>query len=210
MSVKRMILLGFLTILAGWFVFETGFDRGEPLSADKLIRLHVIAHSDSPYDQKIKLQVRDEIIKLMAPYFKEAKTVEEAREMALGKLPLITETANRYLSSLGIAYSAQGELGRFDFPAKAYGNLVLGEGNYEALRVVLGEGQGRNWWCVLYPPLCFLDISNTIGVEAQELSESSDQVKQVGARPVQVEVRFKILDEIRHYFAHRTLVQSNS
>lgn len=210
------IKLSILTILFvfGAIMFIYGYREvnAHPLDKANLIRLHVIANSDSVYDQKVKLQVRDEIIKYMSPYLNKTTSIEEARAIVLRKLPAVTQEANLCLNSLGTAYSAHAQLADFTFPTKAYGDLILPAGEYEALRVVLGEGKGRNWWCVLYPPLCFIDISNTIAVETNniEISSSSEESQLANGPPVQVEVRFKVVDKLRDFLLERSLARADN
>lgn len=140
---------GFFLLLFG--IGVGGFCLGhqeynaKPLPNNDLIRLHVLANSDSAYDQKVKLLVRDKIIEYMTPYFQEAKTIEEARAKVHEQLAEIKKCADNQLLSLGENYAAQVEVGNFNFPTKAYGNLVLPSGEYEAVRIVLGEGAGKNW-----------------------------------------------------------------
>lgn len=210
------IKLSILTILFvfGAIMFIYGYREvnAHPLDKANLIRLHVIANSDSVYDQKVKLQVRDRIIKYMSPFLNKTTSVEEARAIVLKKLPNVAQEANSCLNSLGTSYSAHVQLADFTFPTKAYGDLVLPAGEYEALRVVLGEGKGRNWWCVLYPPLCFIDISNTIAVETNniEISSSSEESQLANGPPVQVEVRFKVVDKLRDFLLERSLARADN
>lgn len=128
-----------------------------------VLRLHVIANSDSPSDQAAKLKVRDEIIRIMGPRFNEIKTNGEAVQIARASLPDLETAAAQVLKESGKDYSAQAYLGRSDFPTRIYGTRVFPTGEYTAVRIVLGSGQGRNWWCVLFPPLCLKDINNSRG-----------------------------------------------
>ena len=116
-----------------------------------LVRLHIIANSDSEKDQRVKLMVRDAIIECEKDIFKEGikKTLNNEEK---GK---IKKTAEKILYAQGARYGARVETGDFYFPTKQYENITLPAGKYDAVRVVLGEGQGKNWWCVMYPPLCF-------------------------------------------------------
>ncbi|MEL7566751.1 MAG: stage II sporulation protein R [Dehalobacterium sp.] len=210
MKIKKRVvfLLVALLIGAGGFWFGYQEYNAKSMAANNLIRLHVLANSDSVYDQKIKLMVRDEVIEYMAPYLKEAKTIEEARLAARTHLSDIKKTADNCLASLGLGYQASVELGDFNFPTKAYGDLVLPSGQYEAVRVVLGNGEGRNWWCVLYPPLCFIDISSTVAVNVRDLPDNGEKVRQVSAQPAQVVVRFKIWEEVQSLFGKRSLAKA--
>ncbi|MDF2519526.1 MAG: spoIIR [Clostridia bacterium] len=142
--------------------------------ADKLIRLHIVANSDSMEDQALKRKVRDEVIRQMSPKFEDLKDVSEVESVIESNLGLIEDIANQVVKQENKSYGAQAMLGSFDFPTKVYGNLVLPAGNYQALKVVLGQGEGQNWWCVMFPPLCFIDIAHGVVPEdtMDELKES--------------------------------------
>lgn len=118
-----------------------------------IVRLHIIANSDEEHDQQIKLKVRDAIIDSQKEIFSDGikNTLnKEEREKLLKK-------SEQVLNEQGVNYKATIETGKFYFPTKKYDNITLPAGNYDAVRVVLGEGGGQNWWCVMYPPLCFAD-----------------------------------------------------
>nr|WP_315989530.1 stage II sporulation protein R [Desulforamulus aquiferis] len=125
--------------------------------AKQLIRLHVIANSNSFEDQTLKLHVRDLVVNEMKERFNQANSRQEAEEVVLASLEEIKELASRQISREGKDYPVEIMVGDYDFPTKSYGNFTLPAGNYHAVRVVIGEGQGNNWWCVLFPPLCFVD-----------------------------------------------------
>lgn len=120
------------------------------LSAVMPLRLHVVANSDSAVDQAVKLQVRDAVLQEIGA----ADTMEAAVDKVLQKGEQILAAAEAALAEAGADYTAKLYLGTEEFPRKTYGNLVFPQGKYTALRVVLGEGAGQNWWCVIYPPLC--------------------------------------------------------
>lgn len=127
------------------------------------LRLHVVANSDSAADQKVKLAVRDVILRETAAQFDAVLTEAQAEECVRENLDRIVAAANAELRSQGFSYSASAELGRFAFPTRVYSDRTYPAGEYRALRVILGEGKGKNWWCVLYPPLCttVVDRENT-------------------------------------------------
>lgn len=131
-----------------------------------LIRIHVLANSDSPTDQALKLRVRDAVVQQTAPLFQEARTVEEAREVARANLGSIREVAEREVRAAGKDYPVTVSMGCYHFPARTYhlssGDITLPAGDYEAVRVVLGRGEGANWWCVLFPPLCFVELQPSV------------------------------------------------
>ena len=139
-----------------------------------LIRFHVIANSDSQEDQQLKRDVRDAIIEEVGGNFQKNATVQQAREIVNANLEEMEAVAKREISRHGKDYSADAQFGHFDFPAKTYGSFSLPAGNYEAVRIVLGEGKGANWWCVLFPPLCFVDISNSVTTQPRATEVSKD------------------------------------
>lgn len=142
-------LLGSYTLIA-W---------GQPLNKS-VLRLHVIANSDSPTDQAVKIRIKDAIVAQMGEEFADVKTAAQARSIAVNKQDEIKKLAEAVLASQGYNYPVTVYIGEFDFPAKSYGNVVFPQGRYEAVRVVLGEGEGKNWWCVLFPPLCMVSSSD--------------------------------------------------
>jgi stage II sporulation protein R len=190
---SKLIMITIIVLLFAGGVLWYGWEKSNQVTQGDLLRFHVIANSDSVYDQKIKLLVRDEVIKYMEPYLSQAQTAEEAASIVQKQSSVIEKVADNCLGARKVGYSARVELGNFNFPVKAYGNLILPEGKYQAMRVVLGEGQGQNWWCVLFPPLCFIDISNSIAVRPKE-PEPVEETHQVSVKPVQMEIRFRILD----------------
>ena len=114
----------------------------------RIIRLHVIANSDSEFDQYVKLRVRDSVLAVSDSL--------EPEEIPC-KLNLMEDAAKVTLASYGCDSTVKVQFGKFDFPKKSYGSVTLPAGKYTAVRLVIGEGLGQNWWCVMYPPLCFTD-----------------------------------------------------
>lgn len=125
----------------------------------KLIRFHVIANSDTKEDQSLKLKVRDEILKYISPKLKNSSSIEESRKILKDNDNEIKKIAVNCIKSNGYNYTVKSTLGHENFPVKTYGNITLPQGNYEAYRVIIGSGEGQNWWCVMFPPLCFIDIT---------------------------------------------------
>lgn len=125
--------------------------------ASELIRFHVIANSDSYADQALKLHIRDVIVNEMKLRFRAANNRQEAEQIILASMDEIKALAKQQIELEGKQYPVEVKLGDYDFPTKSYGNLTLPAGNYHAVRIIIGEGQGKNWWCVLFPPLCFVD-----------------------------------------------------
>ena len=180
-------------------VFSAYATNTEKSISDSVIRLHVIANSDSEEDQQLKLAVRDGIIEESGSHFAKERNISSAREEILLNLESIRETAERIIREKGYGYDVSVELGKSEFPTKAYGGVTLPAGTYEALKVIIGEGDGKNWWCVLFPPLCFVDAAT-----AQIPDESKDILKNTltadeyamitDSGEFSVEVRFKVYE----------------
>ncbi|AKA71069.1 stage II sporulation protein R [Clostridium scatologenes] len=127
--------------------------------ASKIIRFHVIANSDSKSDQALKLKVRDKVLEYMQPKLKNSKSIDESREMIRKSNSEIITIAEDVIKKNGYNYAVKTTLSNENFPIKTYGNITLPQGKYEAYRIIIGDGEGQNWWCVMFPPLCFVDIT---------------------------------------------------
>ena len=149
------------------------------LPGTDLIRFHVIANSDSPYDQQLKLKVRDAVIGYLAADLAEEHDPQRAQEIIKEKIPEIQAVSRTVLAGAA-DYDAQVQLGEYPFPTRNYGEFVLPAGNYEALRIVLGDGAGKNWWCVLFPPLCFVDVTGNIAQTPVTATAGTDSVAASG------------------------------
>lgn len=125
----------------------------------KLIRFHVIANSDTAEDQALKLKVRDKVLEYISPKLKNSKSIEESREIIKENSEAIRKLAEKVIAQNGYKYSVETKLSKEKFPVKTYGNITLPQGEYEAFRIIIGNGNGQNWWCVMFPPLCFIDIT---------------------------------------------------
>ncbi|HZK18576.1 MAG TPA: stage II sporulation protein R [Clostridia bacterium] len=171
---------------------------------DNLIRFHVVANSDSDVDQALKLKVRDVIVKAMTNEFAGIGDIRDARIIANEDIKYIEGLARQEVEANGKGYPVRVYYDRFPFPTKTYDTLTLPAGEYEAVKVVIGEGAGSNWWCVLFPPLCF---ANTGGQELAmndrtdfKLAGNKSFAENTGENLVQVEYRLKIVDLIHDKF----------
>lgn len=149
------------------------------------LRLHILANSDDPSDQQLKLALRDHVIRLVEQNMGEAADKQEAIRHLEASLPQLTVACNEFLAPRA-EYSARLEITKSQFPDIDYGAFTLPAGEYDALRIVLGEGQGHNWWCVLFPPLCFVDVAG----EAQAVAPASSGAQTEDT----VEVRYKLTE----------------
>lgn len=137
--------------------------------SSKIIRFHVIANSDGELDQNLKLKVRDEVLKYIQPLLKDSYDINQSREILKEKDEKIIEIAKKVIAENGYDYKVETTLTKENFPVKTYGNITLPQGEYEAYRIIIGSGEGHNWWCVMFPPICFVDI--TKGEVAYEETE---------------------------------------
>lgn len=137
---------------------------------DSIIRFHVIANSDSEEDQNLKLKVKNKVIEYLYDKLNKSQSLEESRQIINDNMEQVKEIASEIIKNSQYNYNVDVELGRENFPDKAYGNIILPQGNYEAFRVIIGDGQGKNWWCVMFPPLCF--INPTTGIVSDESKET--------------------------------------
>lgn len=167
----------------------------------QLIRFHVVANSDTTDDQLLKQKVRDEVIEFIEPLLSECETVEDTRYILEGSLPVIKEISQEVVEDWGKDYQVYVALDKANFPTKSYGDVVLPAGEYEACRIIIGEGKGENWWCVMYPPLCYLDVATGVvpleGKEQLENGLNEEQYKLITDRDDKnYEVRFKLVESI--------------
>ncbi|MDF2720364.1 MAG: spoIIR [Paenibacillus sp.] len=124
---------------------------------EQSIRLRILANSDAPNDQLVKMAIRDEVIRQMSGWVTEPDGITAARQAVMTHMAELEAVVGQILRQSGYDYGYTVELGQVPFPTKQYGSKVYPAGDYEALRITLGSGEGQNWWCVLFPPLCFVD-----------------------------------------------------
>ncbi|MDE7298846.1 MAG: stage II sporulation protein R [Lachnospiraceae bacterium] len=151
--------------------------------ADEVLRLHIIADSNSEADQQVKLLVKEAVLTYLKPCLADVTTKEQAIEVISEQLDELARTASQVLADQGFSYSASAELTRSYFPIKVYGDLRLPAGEYDALKIRLGSASGKNWWCLVFPQLCFVDV--TYGVLPEE---SRDEL-----RALLTEEKFRLL-----------------
>lgn len=168
-----------VTLISG-ILYTNGRNMQQKL-ADKVLRFHVLANSDSEVDQQLKYQVRDAVGCYLQKELGTADSREESEQIITGQLEQIQEVAEETVKEHGYSYSVRAELEETAFPVKSYGSFTFPSGTYEALRVVIGEGKGHNWWCVLYPNLCFegslyeISEEKDVGILREVLSEEELQ-----------------------------------
>lgn len=179
---QKCVLSLILVIVMGIVLFYTYEDIPEN-EYEGIIRLHVIANSDSKEDQALKLKVRDEIIKEVSA-LEGSKTIENSRDYLKNHLRKMEQIAIKVIKENGMDYTASADLSVRWIPEKTYGDAHFPAGNYEALNLTLGEGEGENWWCVLFPPLCLIDEDKE-AIEKLDISEDE-----------QIQLKSKVLEII--------------
>ena len=142
--------------------------------AKRVLRFHVLANSDSEEDQALKLKVRDAVGSYMAPKMKEASDVEDCERIVEENMQKITAAAEEVIREEGYDYTVTAQLGDAKFPVKTYGAYTFPAGTYEALNLVIGAGEGHNWWCVMYPNMCF--SGSVYEVVEEDAKESLEEV----------------------------------
>lgn len=136
----------------------------EPLQTPKkeYLRIHIRADSNEAPAQTVKYKVKDAVVEYLIPFIAECKTKEQAKTMLSERLEEVERVADSVLLSNGYDYTAKARLGAEEFPTRVYDSLTLEQGIYDALIIELGKGEGANWWCVVYPPLCFTGGEQTV------------------------------------------------
>ena len=142
--------------------------------AGKIFRLHVVANSDKKEDQELKMDVKKTVVDYLSQNLGAEADLEETREYVLGNLSEIEQAALRTIKEQGKSYPVSAAVEKTYFPDKTYGDCTFPAGEYEALNIRIGKGEGKNWWCVLYPSLCFID--DTWGVVSREKKEELQEV----------------------------------
>lgn len=159
-----------------------------------IFRLHVIANSDSDEDQNLKYIVRDKLIEYMNSISSNAENKEEAIQIAKEHTDDFYKIAKQTIEENGYNYDISVEIGNFAFPTKTYGDISIPSGSYDALRVKIGEAKGQNWWCVMFPPLCFVNVtSGIVPEESKKLLENelSNEEYSIISNKESNEIRFK-------------------
>ena len=197
-NIKRLLLLLFLLLL---YTFICAYSYVNAVSTniqDSVFRLHVIANSDSEEDQNLKYIVRDKVLEYINSISNNTNSKDEVINLAYQNLTEIQKIAEDTIYENGYNYSVKLNIGNFAFPTKKYGDITLPSGFYDALKIEIGKAQGQNWWCVMFPPLCFVDV--TSGVVPDESKEtmkenlSNEEYKLLSENNGEINFKFKIIE----------------
>lgn len=184
----RALVCGFvMAVVMNFFPFAAACGS----LPENVVRLHVIANSDTEEDQAVKLMVRDAVLEEAAKWYDGANTMEEASSLLCTHLESLAQTARETLAQQGMEYSANVQMTEMYFSTRDYGTFRLPAGRYRTLRVTLGEGKGHNWWCVVFPTLC---LPAAEGSEEDALLTLPESEREVVENPEQFEVKFKAVE----------------
>ncbi|KWW20934.1 hypothetical protein AS888_14990 [Peribacillus simplex] len=183
MKTKHLAII-YLVILTIGTIVSIYMPKAEVVGAeetkvipDEAIRLRILANSDEEKDQAVKRLIRDEVNKDITKWVQELTSLDEARDVITSHLPDIQAKAEAVVKENGLEQSVKVDFGQAEFPTKLYGQYLYPAGEYEAVIITLGEGEGANWWCVLFPPLCFLDFSNGTAVSQSPITEEEEEAQ---------------------------------
>ena len=180
MNIKQIIcVVVTIFVLVIGFLFLPSQATSVELGADSFLRIHIRANSNQNVDQQVKYKVKDELVKYLTPILAEANSKSDAMNLVKENLENLSNVASLVLFQEGYNYTANAKLTSEYFPTRCYDDVVLESGEYDSLIINLGSGSGNNWWCVVYPPLCF--------VATDDSSEG-------------ITYRSKIFDIIRNFF----------
>lgn len=197
-NTKKIFLILILFII---YLLLSAFSYTNAVSTDlanNVFRLHVIANSNSQEDQELKYAIRDELIAYMNSICKDISSKNDAIRIANENKNEFYNIAKKVILDNGFNYEVNIEIGNFSFPTKTYGDISLPAGFYDALKVEIGKASGKNWWCVMFPSLCFVDVSNGIvPEESKENLESNLQEEDynlIASDKVEYKVKFKLVE----------------
>ena len=197
----------FITITAFvFFLIFSAYSYASSISSDlskSVFRLHVIANSDSDEDQSLKLQVRDKLLDYMNSITANVRSKDDAIKIAQDHKKDFQIIAEQTILDKGYSYPVTVEIGNYEFPTKQYGDITLPSGYYDALRVKIGKASGHNWWCVMFPPLCFVDVTSGIVPDSskEQLKEnmSSEDYSIISNDNSVTEFKFKIVELFKNF-----------
>ena len=195
---KKIILISILFIIFFIININSYANSISQKLSDTFFRLHILANSNSEEDQELKLKIRDEIIKYLESQIQSDSNKEDVINICKQNLENIKNIAENTILENGYIYNVNITIGNFEFPTKHYGNISLPAGYYDALKIEIGDAKGQNWWCSLFPALCFIDISSgTLSSDGEDyLKEnlSSEEFSIITGDSKNVKFKFKIIE----------------
>ncbi|MEF9945287.1 MAG: stage II sporulation protein R [Lachnospiraceae bacterium] len=184
MNKKQILCMGMAILIAGMVTgtvvrrqslrTEKKIEQTQEQMAKEVLRFHILANSNRKEDQKLKMKVKEEVLSYMKQELPHSHSVEETKRWARGHEPQIEAIAEELIQREGYDYPVGVKVTKCEFPDKTYGDVTFPKGTYQALRITIGEAKGHNWWCVLYPNLCFTDATNAVVPQ-----EGKEELKEV-------------------------------
>lgn len=194
---KKIIFIVIITMVLAAYANNYKGDKIQQSISTKILRFHVLANSDSEIDQEVKIKVRDAVGTYIQPYLSQSASLSQTKQIVQEHIQEIVEVAEKTVQESGYDYEVSAQLVNTDFPIKKYGSYTFPAGEYEALEITLGAGKGHNWWCVLYPNMCFKGtvyeiVEDSADEELREVLTSEEYESVFDSR--KFEIRFKFLD----------------
>ncbi|MDF2839142.1 MAG: spoIIR [Evtepia sp.] len=162
--------------------------------AEKMLRLHVLANSDSEEDQALKLRVRDQVLTVVEPWLESKPNVTAVEETLRERAPELQQQAETVIREAGYDYPVTVSVENTWFPTRQYDGFSLPAGSYESLRVIIGEGKGHNWWCVVFPPLCLAATTESVSQSAEEAGLTEEDVMLILEDDDEYVIKFKAIE----------------
>lgn len=207
LRVKRLVMI--LALLTGIFITYATSDNNVNIEelqkdiAEKIVRFHVVANSDSDEDQALKIKVKRAVVEYITPLLSDIADIKETREILNREKNQIKTLAKAVINKEGFNYDVTAKLTYAYFPTKAYGDVILPPGEYEAFEIEIGDARGTNWWCILYPPLCLVgDVDGIVPDKSKQMLENildEDEYRVITKSCEKTEYRFKILEIFGFY-----------
>lgn len=196
---KARVFLGkaewiILLVISFLLLFGLWLEREQNVVSDSVLRLHVLAHSDRKEDQELKLKVRDAVLQEAKEILPESTSVAQAETILAKNLERLAAAGAAVVAREGYDYPVSAELKDAWFPTKEYEDFSLPAGEYRALRIVIGDGEGQNWWCVVFPPLCLASVSETAVETALKAGMTEQQVALLTGESEGYVIKFKVLE----------------
>lgn len=201
---KKSILIIGLILISFSFIGCTSLKGEENLGynnelvyediVNEIIRFHVLANSNSEEDQNLKLKVRDKVVEFVSYNLKDCTSIDDSRKFIIDNKSQIESIAQEVVNENGYSYNVTSELSRENFPDKVYGDVVFPQGEYEAYRILIGDAKGENWWCVMFPPLCFVDGTKEAVDSTKVINSLEENKKDESYNKDKVKFKFKLFE----------------
>ena len=173
--------------------------EAEGMIYEDTIRLHILANSDSEEDQSLKIRIRDRLLTKYGALLREGGSIEEAKSEITRLLPYIESDVSSWIAEEGYNYSARALIGQEWYETREYEDFTLPAGYYTSLRIIIGEGEGQNWWCVMYPPLCLEMATEAAPIDDGIVNYTEEEIRLIESGKYRV--KFKILEDLSRVFA---------